>query len=115
MSLKHDPHASTIKVLKKHKLDDMLDTVARWGEQEPVGPGTLKKDWICEFNSDVGNIDDFGEKDRVSRQGIDLKDPTTWGESDPEFPMPSDEFFVELFKALRADEKRMSRRSSYEF
>lgn len=115
MSLKNDPHASTIRVLKKHKLDDLIDVVARWDESEPIGPGDLKKDWICQFNSEPGNVDDDGQEDAVSRQAIDLKDPTTWGESSPDMPLPRDEFFLELYKALRADEKRRSGRSSYEF
>lgn len=106
MRLKHDPMKSVKQVLKKYKRDDLLDEVSRWLDMEPGSPGSLKKQFIL-----MNAIDDQGNSTMEDWE-IDLKDPTTWGE---QTDMPPDQFFLDLFKAIRADEKRNAKRSSYEF
>jgi hypothetical protein len=114
MYLKGDPDMNLKKVLKKYKLDDILRDVSRWLDSEPGSPGALKKHFIAAYHlSGVKDMDGFDVG--VDYYDIDLKDPTTWGEGDPEFPIPSDDFFLALFKAIKADERRYNKRSSYEF
>lgn len=113
MRLKHDPNQSMLQVLKKYKLEDILRDVVSWLESEPAGPGSLKKYFISTFRGRENPKG--GEPLMVNFYDIDLKDPTTWGDDDPEFPIPSDQFFIDLFKAIKADDKRNSKRSSYEF
>jgi hypothetical protein len=111
-SLKGDPDVHLKKALKKHKLDDFFDDVSGWLDGEPGSPGSLKKHWITNFNS-IGKNDKYGDPIMVYWDDIDLKDPTTWG--DPGVPMPSDQAFIDMYKAIVADEKRRNKRSSYEF
>lgn len=99
MTPKHDPNKNLIAVLKKHKLDDLLSDVGSWLDSEPGSPGALKKHFIATFAN-------------VNYYDIDLKDPTTWGDIED---MPPDQFFIDMFKAIKADEKRNAKRSSYEF
>lgn len=108
MRLKHDPDKSLKAVLKKYKLEDIERDVTRWLDSEPGSPGALKKHFISAFNVEGP------EQATISYYDIDLKDPTTWGNEDG-YPMPSDQFFLDLFKAIKADQKRNDKRSSYEF
>lgn len=94
----NEPDYHVMRTLHKHRLEDMRDVVSRWTMLEPRSPGSLKKLFI-------------GEYGEVDTDDIDLKDPTTWGpwtQDDPD--MPSDEFFVELMKAILADDKRAQQR-----
>ena len=108
MRLKHDPDKSLKSVLKKYKLDDILQDVTRWLDSEPGSPGSLKKHFLATYAGKEGD-------QPVDYYDIDLKDPTTWGDLDPSMPMPPDQFVLDLFKAIQADTKRNAKRSSYEF
>jgi len=108
MSLKGDPDLHLKKTLKKWKLEETLPEISRWLEREPGSPGTLKVLWICEFNTEGPEEASIGYYD------VDLKDPTSWGNENM-WPMPSDDFFLELYKAIKADDKRRASRASYEF
>lgn len=108
MHLKGDPAKSLKATLKKHKLEDILPEVERWLDSEPGSPGSLKKHFLATFAAKEGD-------QPVDYYEVDLKDSTTWGDLDPSMPMPSDQFFLDLFKAIKADEKRNAKRSSYEF
>jgi len=110
MSLKGDPDMHLKKVLKKYKKDDYFDDVSRWLDSEPGSPGSLKKMWIVNFADNA--VDDKGYATKEDWE-IDLKDPTTWPGDVPD--MPPDQFFLDLFKAIKLDEKRRNKRSSYEF
>ena len=118
MRLKNDPDKSIKQVLKKYKLDDILQDVSRWLDSEPGSPGSLKKHFISSF---AGSPDPTGARMKwesdvgVDYYDIDLKDPTTWGEFSDDMPLPPDDFFLALYKAIKADEKRNAKRSSYEF
>lgn len=112
MKLKFDPNQSLIKVLKKHKLDDYLRDIIPWLNSEPGSPGALKKFWISTFHA-MPKESDPTLFDSIEYFDVDLKDPTTWGEAND--PLPSDDFFLELFKAIKADDRRYAKRSSYEF
>lgn len=114
MHLKGDPDKSLKQVLKKYKLDDSFNDVQRWLDSEPGSPGSLKKYWISTYHTS-GRKDKEGFDTGVDYYDIDLKDPSTWGDPDPEFPVPPDDFFLALFKAIKADERRNNKRSSYEF
>lgn len=114
MSLKGDPDMHLKKVLKKHNLEDIESDVQRWLDSEPGSPGSLKKYFITTFHS-AGVKDREGFDIGVDYYEIDLKDPTSWGEPDPGMLMPNDQFFLELFNAIKLDEKRRAKRSSYEF
>lgn len=113
MRLKVDPDKSVKQVLKKYKLDDIMRDVQGWLEREPGSPGALKKHFIESYSNDA--IDDQGNAKEDFYYAIDLKDPSTWGDFDAEFPLPPDDFFLALFKAIKADERRNNKRSSYEF
>jgi hypothetical protein len=109
-SLKGDPNMYVVKCLEKHGQTDLLDVVNRWMDLEPGSPSSLKKHFIVD-----NAIDDEG-RSTADYHSIDLKDPMTWGSSDLRLEnMPSDQFFVELFKAIKQDEKRRAKRASYEF
>lgn len=99
MHRKADPDKNVKRVLKKWGYSDYLSDVNEWTVRETVGPKGLKKQFI----SMMSGVD-FYE--------IDLQDTSTWGSTED---VPSDEFFVELSKAIAADTKAASRRSSYEF
>lgn len=114
MSLKGDPDMHLKKALKKHKLDEFYDDISRWLDSEPGSPGSLKKHWISTFHGS-GVKDKDGFDTGVDYYEIDLKDPTTWGDPDPGIPMPPDQAFLDIYKAIKADEKRRNKRSSYEF
>lgn len=101
MQRKNDPNKSVISVLKKYKLADMLQNVSSWLDSEPGSPGALKKFFISNLTG-------------VDYDNILLKDPVTWGDV-ADGDMPEDQFFLELFKAIKTDEKRNASRSSYEF
>lgn len=107
MRLKGDPDKNLKQVLKKYKLDDIIQDVTRWLDSEPGSPGSLKKHFIASFAA-------AGDQP-VDYYNVDLKDPATWGDLDPSMPMPPDDFFLALYKAIKADEKRNAKRSSYEF
>jgi hypothetical protein len=67
------------------------------------GPASLKKLFIDSFYipDEHSTHTYFGD--------IDLSDPVSWGEEDPNLPMPSDQFFLDLSKAIKADELTLSR------
>lgn len=113
MSLKGDPDMHLKKALKKHKLDDLFDDVSRWLDSEPGSPGSLKKHFITSYYSTGSDKEGFAIPPEYHE--IDLKDPTTWGDPDPGVPMPPDQAFLDIYKAIVADEKRRNKRSSYEF
>jgi len=98
------------KVLKKYGQEPIERDVHSWCENGPGSPGALKKRYIEAFSDDA--IDDQGNADEYFYEKIDLKDPVTWGNV-PD--MPGDEFFLALYKAIKADEKRAASRKSYEF
>lgn len=107
--LKTDPHKSVKIILKRYSLDDIFDDVLNWMELDTYLPSSLKKQFISsffEFDDNSVNIH-FGD--------VDLNDPVSWGEENPDLPLPPDQFFIFLSKAIKADEKRNAKRSSYEF
>lgn len=110
MSLKGDPDMHLKKVLKKYHRDDAFDDVQSWLDLEPDSPLALKVHWILTFAD--GTVDDRGNATK-KYWDIDPKDPMTWSGDVPD--MPPDQFFLDLFKAIKADEKRQAKRSSYEF
>ncbi len=105
MRLKHDPDKSVKQVLKKYKLEDIQRDVQGWVDMEPGSPGTLKKQFLL--------MHAFDSEGRATMEDweIDLKDPMTW----PEVALPPDQFFLDLYKAIKSDQKRNDKRSSYEF
>lgn len=107
MKLKYDPNKSVKAVLKKYKLDDLLNDVSSWLDVEARTPAALKKRFLVSFAANGDQPVDYYD--------IDLNDPTSWGDLSTDMPMPPDEFFLELSKAVVADEKRAQKRSSYEF
>lgn len=115
MSLKGDPDMHLKKVLSKYKLDRLLPEIQGWLDMEPGSPGHLKKLFITTF------FTEFGQP--TNQHNIDLKDPTTWGEPTDESMIdqfgergiPDDQFFLDMYKAIKLDEKRRAKRSSYEF
>ncbi len=106
MRLKGDPDKNVKQVLKKYNQDDLINDVSGWVEMELGSPGALKKQYIL-----LSAVDDAGNS-TMEDWNIDLKDPTTWGDVQN---MPPDQFFLDLFKAMKADQKRNAKRSSYEF
>lgn len=114
MRLKHDPNKSLKQVIKKHNLESEERAIEQWLDFEPTSPGALKKYFITTFNAS-GVKDKEGYDMGIDPNQVDLKDPMTWGEANPDMPMPPDQFFLELYKAIKTDEKRNAKRSSYEF
>ncbi len=110
MRQKHDPNMSVLAVLKKHGQEDMLDDLLGMIEAA-TSPGSLKREWIASLTVDSEGVSLLDPGD------IDLKDSTTWGDIDDLAlaEMPSDKFFLDVFRANVADNKRNARRLSYEF
>lgn len=111
MSLKGDPDTQLKKVLKKHKLEDVFDEISDAAQNGLADPGGLKKLYIANRC-----MDDKGNS-TVSFDMIDLRDPTTWtGMSDEDAKnVPRDDVFLDISQAIKADERRNSKRASYEF
>jgi len=103
-SLKGDPDVNVKRVLKWFHQEDILSDVSRWLDLEPQSPGQLKKHFITTFNAETDGTP-------IDYNLINLKDPTTFGDGG----LPPDEFFLELYRAIKADEKRRASRGSYEF
>ena len=109
MKLKTDPNKSVKIILKRYSLDELLPDVIGWLTANSTSPSSLKKLFIESF------FEPDEHSDYVHYGDIDLNDPVSWGEENPELPMPPDQFFIWLSKAIQADEKRNAKRSSYEF
>lgn len=110
MRLKGDPHKNVKLTCQKHDVSYLFDDgeVEGWLAQEPGSPGALKKAYI------MGHAIDHKGNQTMDDWEIDLKDPTTWP-GDAAEDIPPDQFFLDLFKAIKADQKRNDKRSSYEF
>jgi hypothetical protein len=108
LSQNNDPEFHLQRALKKHHKEDMIDQVSNWADTGITSPGGLKKYFIVDSACDDEGVNTIGFDE------IDLKDSTTWGDA-PIENMPSDEFFIDVSNALKADEKRNSKRSSYSF
>lgn len=94
-----DRHANVNRVLSKYEYDIPLSEIENWINADPTNPGDVKKEYIVY----AGNVDLWD---------IDLKDPVTWGDIGN---VPPDKFFIDMLKAIRADERRKSLAASYEF
>lgn len=104
-----DPDMHVKRVLKKYDGDHLYDDVMTWIDTGPNTPGSLKKHYISMLS-----VDSSGQQ-TIDYDEIDLRDEMTWGSAADEGDMLPDQFFLDLYKAINADEKRLANRKSYEF
>jgi hypothetical protein len=110
MRLKNDPDKNVKAVLKKYKLQNIENDVIGWIGMEMRSPASLKKLYVLNFATNA--FDDKGYQTKEDWQ-VDLADKSTWPGDVPDIPV--DQFFIDLSNAIKTDEKRVNKRSSYEF